>query len=84
MRAAFLVGALLLFAACSDDDKARPAPSPSSSSAPASEPASTGNPSLRILVSNDDGVAAPGIDALVTALLAEPDVIVTVVAPAEN
>jgi 5'-nucleotidase len=39
---------------------------------------------LRILVSNDDGVAAPGIDALVKALVAEPNVTVTVVASAEN
>jgi 5'-nucleotidase len=39
---------------------------------------------LRILVSNDDGVAAPGIDALVEALSDLPRVQVTVVAPAEN
>lgn len=35
-------------------------------------------------MSNDDGVDAPGIDALVQALVAEPDVIVTVVAPTHN
>lgn len=39
---------------------------------------------LRILVTNDDGVHAPGIDALVEALRALPNVEVTVVAPAEN
>jgi 5'-nucleotidase len=39
---------------------------------------------LQILVTNDDGIGAPGIDALVTALTALPDVEVTVVAPAEN
>jgi 5'-nucleotidase len=39
---------------------------------------------LTILVTNDDGVAAPGIDALVTALSALPDVEVVVVAPAAN
>lgn len=39
---------------------------------------------LRILVTNDDGVAAPGIDALVQALSALPQVEVVVVAPAEN
>jgi 5'-nucleotidase len=39
---------------------------------------------LRILVTNDDGVSAPGIDALVNALRQLPDVDVTVVAPAEN
>jgi 5'-nucleotidase len=41
-------------------------------------------PPLRVLVSNDDGVKAPGIDALVTALRKLPQVKVTVVAPAEN
>src|SRR2546425_7194581 len=39
---------------------------------------------LRVLVTNDDGVAAPGIDALVTALTANPNLQVTVVAPATN
>jgi 5'-nucleotidase len=39
---------------------------------------------LRILVTNDDGVGAPGIDALVNALRQLPDVDVTIVAPAEN
>jgi 5'-nucleotidase len=37
---------------------------------------------LEIVVTNDDGVAAPGIDALVTALAAVDGVEVTVVAPA--
>jgi 5'-nucleotidase len=39
---------------------------------------------LSILVTNDDGYAAPGIDAVVEALRALPDVEVTVVAPATN
>jgi len=39
---------------------------------------------LQVLVTNDDGVAAPGIDALVQALRAVPGVHVTVVAPATN
>ncbi len=39
---------------------------------------------LRVLVTNDDGVRAAGIDQLTTALSAEPDVAVTVVAPAAN
>jgi len=41
-------------------------------------------PPLRILVTNDDGFAAPGIDALVEALRDVPGVKVTVIAPAEN
>jgi 5'-nucleotidase len=39
---------------------------------------------LRVLVTNDDGVSAPGIDALVQALRAVPATTVTVVAPATN
>jgi 5'-nucleotidase len=39
---------------------------------------------LAILVTNDDGVGAPGINATVTALSALPDTKVTVVAPLTN
>jgi 5'-nucleotidase len=39
---------------------------------------------LRILVTNDDGVGAPGINATVKALSALPDTKVTVVAPLTN
>lgn len=49
------------------------------------EPATTTPPEpLRILVTNDDGVTAAGIDAVVTALTAMNGVEVTVIAPAEN
>jgi 5'/3'-nucleotidase len=41
-------------------------------------------PTLQILVTNDDGVGAPGIDAVVTALRKLDRVKVTVVAPATN
>ena len=40
--------------------------------------------SLQVLVTNDDGYDADGIDAIVEALRATPDVTVTVVAPATN
>jgi len=39
---------------------------------------------LRILVTNDDGVGAPGIDALVEAIITDPNNQVVVSAPAEN
>lgn len=39
---------------------------------------------LNVLVTNDDGVRAAGIDALVTALAANPHLAVTVIAPATN
>jgi 5'-nucleotidase len=82
-RAAVLVVPVLFVVACSDDKAAAPA---ANASASASATASSAAPerALRILVSNDDGVGAPGIDALVKALAAEPNVTVTVVAPAEN
>jgi 5'-nucleotidase len=41
-------------------------------------------PTLRVLVTDDDGVAAPGIDALVQGLRKLERVQVTVVAPADN
>jgi len=41
-------------------------------------------PTLRVLVTNDDGVGAPGIDALVQGLRKLDGVQVTVVAPADN
>ncbi len=49
-------------------------------------PTATSAPSrpLMILVTNDDGVGAPGIDAVVTALRSRPSTEVTVVAPAAN
>jgi 5'/3'-nucleotidase SurE len=46
--------------------------------------AAAANENLRILVTNDDGVAAPGIDVLVEALRKLPNVEVTVAAPAAN
>src|SRR5262245_24234436 len=50
---------------------------PSDPQSPATEP-------LRILVTNDDGVGAPGIDKLVNALQNIPNSEVTVIAPATN
>lgn len=39
---------------------------------------------IRVLVTNDDGVGAPGIDAVVEALIANPNLQVTIIAPAAN
>jgi len=51
----------------------------------AGAPASAAKPApITVLVTNDDGAAAPGIDALVRALRKLPGVKVTVVAPATN
>jgi 5'-nucleotidase len=58
-----------------------PSTVPEATVAPTSEPAAE---PLQILVTNDDGIGAPGIDALVTALASIADVEITIVAPAEN
>jgi 5'-nucleotidase len=84
-----LLALLALIAASCGDDDADDAASTSSSDVEAeateTETSETVAPEpLDILVTNDDGVDAPGIDVLVTALLELPDVTVTVVAPAEN
>jgi 5'/3'-nucleotidase SurE len=39
---------------------------------------------LTVMVTNDDGIAAPGIDALVNKLKENPNLVVTVMAPATN
>jgi 5'-nucleotidase len=57
------------------------------SGSPGSTPPSPGTstpPGIQILVTNDDGVSAPGIDALVKRLRSLPGVGVQVVAPATN
>lgn len=60
-------------AACTSDGDDQSTPPASEETAP-----------LEILVTNDDGVGADGIDALVEGLREVPDVSVSVVAPAEN
>ncbi len=50
----------------------------------AAEASAKPGPPLRILVTNDDGVAAPGINETVKALTALPKTSVTVVAPLTN
>jgi 5'-nucleotidase len=75
----------VLVAACSDDTKPATSASSAAANGAASSAASSAAPrTLRVMVTNDDGVEAPGIDALVEALLDEPDTDVTVVAPAAN
>lgn len=45
---------------------------------------SAGAAPLHVLITNDDGVRAEGIDALARAVLAEPDTRITIVAPTTN
>jgi 5'-nucleotidase len=67
--------AVSALAACSSDSSTPAAPT-------TTRPAATAP--LRILVTNDDGYAAPGISTVTQALAALGDVRVTVVAPATN
>ncbi len=60
----------LILSGCSDSDPGAGLVAPSQS--------------LTILVTNDDGIGAEGIDTLVNALVLMDDVVVEVVAPAEN
>ncbi|MBI2704670.1 MAG: survival protein SurE [Actinobacteria bacterium] len=85
LLAAGLLLLLLTGAACASSTPA-PGTTAATGANPAAtaEPATTRLPPLRVLVTNDDGYASPGIDALVEALRAEPNVEVAVVAPLKN
>ena len=79
------VAALAVGCSSSDDGGSNDAASDTTEAA-AETTTTTAAPAetLDILVSNDDGFDAEGIDAVVEALIALPDTNVTVVAPAEN
>lgn len=81
-------GALLVLAALSSACSGAPSPSPSAPAGTASASTSPGSTTatrpLKVLVTNDDGYAAAGIDGVVEALRKEPNVEVAVVAPLEN
>jgi len=86
MTAACVAAALVLAACGGDDDGGGEDQASEDTEAPAEETTTTtaAPETLRILVSNDDGYAAEGIDALVEGLLTLEDVEVTVYAPLEN
>ena len=90
-RSVALVGTLVLvvaLSACgsSAGSDAAATTAPPTTAAPTTEAPTTAAPAhpLRVLVTNDDGVGADGIDAVVNALSALPDTTVTVVAPLTN
>jgi len=81
--AAIAVAATLVLAACSSSSKSTTASGGATSTTAAS--GTTGSTrALRIMVTNDDGFDAPGIDAVVQGLRTLSDVEVFVVAPAKN
>jgi 5'-nucleotidase len=75
--------AVAVVAGCGGDDDDGAAPQSGERETTTTAPPEPPQP-LEILVSNDDGVGAEGIDVLVTALAALDGVEVTVVAPAGN
>jgi len=82
---AVLMLLVLVAAACGDDDDGSDE-SASSTSSSSSTSSTTGEDSdipadLAVLVTNDDGVGAPGIDAMVEGLRGVPGIEITVVAP---
>ncbi len=83
---AFLLALALIFAGCSSngDDGASPAPTDAATEDTAAPTDAGADGPLTVVVTNDDGIDAPGIDALVTAISALDDVEVHVVAPLEN
>ncbi len=73
-----------LTAACGGADGGGALASSTTAAAPETTTTTTPVDALTILVTNDDGIGAPGIDALVNALQALDDVEIVIVAPAEN
>jgi 5'-nucleotidase len=87
LGAAALLTTLLVTGACSSSKKSSGSATTvaSATTAAAAATSTTANvPKLTILVTNDDGFNAPGINTLVVALLKLPNVVVKVVAPATN
>ncbi len=83
LAATVCVAALAVGCSSSDDSGSEEAVA-ATTVAPAETTTTAPAETLDILVSNDDGFDAEGIDAVVEALIALPDTNVTVVAPAEN
>jgi 5'-nucleotidase len=84
LRSALVLVALLAKIGCSDDSGTAADRSTTSTTSAATTSTTEAPPPLRIMLTNDDGVAAPGIDALAVALRKLPAVTVTIVAPAEQ
>jgi 5'-nucleotidase len=82
-RFVVLGAAAVLLAGCSDD-KTAPSTTTAASKATTTTTTTTTARPLRVLVTNDDGVGAEGIDALVQGLRGVEGVDVTVVAPTTN
>lgn len=83
--AGLLLAAALVMSGCSDDgDDGATGTTTTEAAAGATTTTVAEAQTLRLVVTNDDGIGAEGIDVLVKALQELPDVEVHVVAPAEN
>jgi 5'-nucleotidase len=86
--AAVLLASLLIIAGCSDDsgssDEGAAPDATVTTSTSTSTTTAPESQTLTIVVTNDDGIGADGIDTMVTALETLPDVEIHVVAPAKN
>src|ERR1700761_3675125 len=82
--AAALATSALAACSSSSNNANPPSTSPSASAAAPSGGGSSAAATITVLFLNDDGVGAPGLDALVQALRKVPGVTVKVVAPAAN
>jgi len=81
VAAAVLVG---LVGGCSGDDGAEGTSTTSTTEAESTTTTTEAEETLRVLVSNDDGISSEGIDVLVEALSGLGQIEVTVVAPADD
>ncbi|MDZ7676499.1 MAG: 5'/3'-nucleotidase SurE [Acidimicrobiales bacterium] len=88
LAALVAVLSILLAAGCGGDDDSATSTTTSgqetSTTAPEETTTTTEVEAISIMVTNDDGIDAPGIDAMVNALTELEGVDITVVAPAEN
>jgi 5'-nucleotidase len=86
LAAVVITGALEACSSSSGEGNPSPSPTPSVTRSTEAKPlsSSAAAATLTVLVTNDDGVSAPGIDALVQSLRKVSGVTVKVVAPASN
>ncbi len=81
-----LLAAALVLSGCSDDgdDGAADTTTTTAAASDATTTTEASTRALRLVVTNDDGIGAAGIDVLVKALQELPDVEIHVVAPVDN
>jgi 5'-nucleotidase len=79
-----VVAALVLVVGCSSSDDAATTTTTTTTASSTTAASKAASKELTVLVTNDDGVGAPGLDTLVQSLRQVPDTKVIVAAPAQN